>query len=297
MDNNQEIKDITAKHAKNTDVSDTINKNELVRKAIILKTERLVAAIHLITGLMDKEESIRHELRTLCVKTLDDLYAIGQWSSIIDGRTVSDKILKKISHIESLLDVSLQGGLISVMNHRILKEEYLKFKDALVRLGITSGVEAFSLSGEFFGEDLGDLRGVISGDLMPISPVLRGTELKDTIRDTNRMSHTVSYAAGRATELNNIISKRQIKRSDTKNRTFAGAVDHKNKRKELILSIIKDNINYTIKDIISLIIKSLPSVECSEKTIQRDLSFLVDSGLLSKRGERRWSVYSRPVVN
>ncbi|MEK7612577.1 MAG: hypothetical protein AAB449_00295 [Patescibacteria group bacterium] len=41
----------------------------------------------------------------------------------------------------------------------------------------------------------------------------------------------------------------------------------------------------SIKDIVKIV------TDCSEKTIQRELGYLIDQGLIKKEGERRWSVY------
>lgn len=60
----------------------------------------------------------------------------------------------------------------------------------------------------------------------------------------------------------------------------------KTSRREAILSIIKKRGKVSIKDISSVV------VNCSEKTIQRELSVLVHEGVLKKSGDRRWSVYS-----
>lgn len=61
---------------------------------------------------------------------------------------------------------------------------------------------------------------------------------------------------------------------------------HNKDRRELVLSVIKGKGQVSIKDISHLI----PSV--SEKTVQRELSALINEGLVTKHGERRWSVYS-----
>jgi DNA-binding transcriptional ArsR family regulator len=58
------------------------------------------------------------------------------------------------------------------------------------------------------------------------------------------------------------------------------------KRTESILSVIKDKGTVYIKDI------STVMREISEKTIQRELKRLVDSGIVAKSGERRWTAYS-----
>lgn len=58
-------------------------------------------------------------------------------------------------------------------------------------------------------------------------------------------------------------------------------------RRASILNLFKNRDSITIKDASSSIIG------CSEKTIQRELLALVEDGILTKEGERRWTVYRR----
>ena len=58
------------------------------------------------------------------------------------------------------------------------------------------------------------------------------------------------------------------------------------KRASLILEFVRKHKNVSIKDI-AKVIKGF-----SEKTIQRELTALIGQGLVEKRGERRWSIYS-----
>jgi hypothetical protein len=58
------------------------------------------------------------------------------------------------------------------------------------------------------------------------------------------------------------------------------------KRAGLILEFVRKHKNVSIKDIAKVI------RDCSEKTIQRELAFLIQQGLVQKQGERRWSIYS-----
>jgi predicted HTH transcriptional regulator len=60
----------------------------------------------------------------------------------------------------------------------------------------------------------------------------------------------------------------------------------KNSRQDLILNTIRQRGELSIKDLTEVI------KGCSEKTIQRELVSLVNSGTLLKTGERRWSRYS-----
>jgi predicted HTH transcriptional regulator len=61
--------------------------------------------------------------------------------------------------------------------------------------------------------------------------------------------------------------------------------ENKSKRQDAILSFIDERKSAAIKDIAALF------SDTSEKTIQRELSALVSAGKITKRGEKRWSVY------
>ncbi len=62
--------------------------------------------------------------------------------------------------------------------------------------------------------------------------------------------------------------------------------EHKNGRRDAIVSILRSKGPSFIKDI-SMLIR-----EVSEKTIQRELQALVSEGKVKKTGERRWTTYT-----
>jgi hypothetical protein len=64
-----------------------------------------------------------------------------------------------------------------------------------------------------------------------------------------------------------------------------GHIPEENKRASLIMAFVRKHTGSSIKEI-SKVVKG-----CSEKTIQRELSWLIEQGLIEKRGERRWSIY------
>ncbi len=72
--------------------------------------------------------------------------------------------------------------------------------------------------------------------------------------------------------------------NDSKNQEKSTQV--KSDRRGVILGLLKDKNNLTIKDFSTVI------TDYSEKTIQRELLALVAEGILKKVGERRWSSYS-----
>lgn len=61
--------------------------------------------------------------------------------------------------------------------------------------------------------------------------------------------------------------------------------ENKSKRQDQILSFINERKSASIKDISALF------SDTSEKTIQRELGALVQAGKITKRGEKRWSIY------
>lgn len=66
-----------------------------------------------------------------------------------------------------------------------------------------------------------------------------------------------------------------------------GAVSvKKNNRQSIIINLLKRKKEVMIKDVSPLI------EGCSEKTIQRELSNMVRSGLIKRAGDKRWSRYS-----
>jgi hypothetical protein len=69
-------------------------------------------------------------------------------------------------------------------------------------------------------------------------------------------------------------------------REFGAVSVKKNSRQNIIITLLKRKKEIMIKDISPLI------GDCSEKTIQRELSAMVKAGVLRKIGEKRWSRYS-----
>ncbi len=64
------------------------------------------------------------------------------------------------------------------------------------------------------------------------------------------------------------------------------SVNNSESRKDAIITILKDGVVASIKDISDVI------TDCSEKTIQRQLNTLIKDGLVKREGQRRWSKYT-----
>ena len=62
--------------------------------------------------------------------------------------------------------------------------------------------------------------------------------------------------------------------------------NRKDKRRDKVVEALKRKRDSSIKDIARQV------KGCSEKTIQREVNSLIAEGVVTKKGERRWSVYS-----
>lgn len=250
---------------KSTEMADRIvlypnTQNSLVYSALTLKLERIVSALHLVTGLMDSREILRDKIRKSGLDSINDLYDISDTSND-RAVAISDKIFDRISHMLSLLEVGVTSGLISEMNYKILKTEYIKLNEALGKINIARGVNSYLLPADLLGSDL---------------------------RDTSSLSLKSDIGS-----LDKVGDKYRTDSKSNTSKVFKPNLPAKNSRQDIIMDVIKVGEEYTIKDIISGILSVDSSVDCSEKTIQRDILTLVATGRLNKRGERRWSRYSR----
>lgn len=163
---------------------------------------------------------------------------------------------QKLSHelltLSSMLSVLRTSGTLSQMNADLISRE------ATVLLNEVSSYEEPQLS---FGE----------------APTLSSLTKRVSAL---RISH--SLGGGGARKRGEAISPGARSATSTGQRSQVRVTD----RREAIVSIIKDKKTVNIKDI-SVILKDI-----SEKTVQRELIALINSGVVIRKGERRWSSYS-----
>lgn len=154
--------------------------------------------------------------------------------------------------IAGLLSVARSVGLVSFVNYDLMQEELMKYIDTLD--------SPISVS---------DLFNIVAPEIK-MRELLGGL----TVKDKN------GYKSSARRQLPAISEK------DKHLKKVANISVKKNTRQNTIISILRRKKEIMIKDISSLI------DDCSEKTIQRELSAMVQSGVLRKEGEKRWSRYS-----
>lgn len=255
------------------------------------KTNKLITALYMVTDIIDKDEPLRNKLRTLGAGIISDMHLPSQGRA---GETAS-LVLGKISELMSFLDIATAVGIVSEMNSNILRKEFIELNQSIKES--SSNVQAtnrqINLS-EFF-KDSGDENEelVVPKKLFHVKghyPAIG--------HQTNSTRIGVQKADTLLKALNGLKAYSATPHSTTKNNT-----NHKHdfeqvkkERESQIINIIKIiGTGATIKDIKDTA-KANPNVSmslisCGEKTLQRELVFMVQSGVLKKTGEKRWSRY------
>ncbi len=233
------------------------------------KTERLVSAVYLLTSLFDDREPIKDTLRKNSLELLD-LSLVSKFTIAKFGKkSWLDQWENQLLKVDSFLETSFFAGLISQMNLDILKKEIEKMA---------------GLANSYLERcDLGGKNGLSNNFFFVQNHGLIGQFEKDNVGQTDERNK-LNYDKGHNGASNQEIKINHVGQGKDKDEKFGK--ERKNKRQIKILDIIKDKKSASIKDISDNI------KDCSEKTIQRELIFMVKSGILKKEGERRWSRYS-----
>ncbi|OGZ15621.1 MAG: hypothetical protein A3J08_00280 [Candidatus Lloydbacteria bacterium RIFCSPLOWO2_02_FULL_51_11] len=232
---------------------------------IVRKSEKLTAAVYMLTDFFDDKESLKWKLRE---ESISFLSFINTTVSLRKYPHVLDKLQSLLERIRVLLELGRGARLVSPMNLAILKEEYRLLGGALRKeWEQEEPFRDFEFPEKFFSGDyaptLSDLLEKGKGDGLKVADV-RGTEQRHT-DDTQKNTEFSRELSGFYGE------------------SFAH--QEKELRRETILKILRAKGKVTIKDISRLV------KEVSEKTIQRELTMLMEEGIVAREGKRRWSKY------
>jgi DNA-binding transcriptional ArsR family regulator len=189
-----------------------------------------------------------------------DLIAVG----IIDAATLpvtaaKSNLSRELLTLSSVLAIARTGGMLSDMNADLISRE----AHALLQ-----EVAAYEEPRLFLDEapSLAELAKSAHA-AQPASSIERKIERAGFPVQTSPASVTSEKSQGQ--------SKGQVK----DNPAASG-------RRDAILSVLRSKGSLSIKDL-STVIRDV-----SEKTIQRELQSLVNEGLVTKSGERRWTIYA-----
>ncbi len=263
------------------------------------KTERIVTALYILTGLMSDNEPLKWEIRDGGAQLIKDVLSFKE-HALVNSKEFINEVLVAMARIISLLDIAFIADLVSAMNFNLLKKELESLTEIAEGRGRASSAFTAPTAFEegFFGipKDLfskttasphtdetsgGSEDPVSFGSLNEFERFKRAHNMykgHSGVRDNVLEGGTVSMGRIQPDVSGGTFDKRQVVR------VVSGKI--REERRQIILEVIKKKG--------SAIIGDFPAVirGCSEKTIQRLLLGMVDEGVLKKDGERRWSRYS-----
>lgn len=273
------------------------------------KSQKITTAIYMITDLVPNDDPLVQQLRTHAVEVMNTLHLLTTLPQAQRVQVLSEASTF-IYGLSSYLHVLHHTAKVSSMNYTLITNELSALQDHL-NLLLTKNlpydrkqrssqvVNEFSFSEDFFrtSSESGDTPSTIKDTPRPSSVSVKDSNKRseksvkdtssDSIKDTSQLRTTKR-------ETDNHASPQATTEKKEKRSTASTSKGHSSKktnaakelRHENILKILKQKKDAQIGDITSLI------TDCGSKTIQRDLIELVNQGLVSKEGDRRWSVYN-----
>jgi len=229
---------------------------------VVLKAERLTSALYLVTSLISDNDPLKWKLREKALHIFEGIKKIKETKFGTNESVLVDfdpeHIVGQFDEIMSLIEVAMSAGTVSTMNLALLKQEYNVLKNYIADLGQKKW-------GQFLMTDMNHRLSLPKGHI-----------------GQNLLSHKkVSFSQ----PTNKSQVTHSIKNSSPSLKGISSDSSFKTDRQVKIKASLKDKSWTSITDIAV----SVPG--CSIKTIQRDLSEMVDQGLLRKKGDRRWSRY------
>lgn len=230
-----------------------IFEKDIRRVYIYKKAERLAKAIHLVAPAFRNSPSLRDRLDRVAVGLVD--------AAILPPGSARDALSRELLALSSVLSIARTGGLLSSMNVELI------------------GREAHQLLQEIASYEEPRL---FFDDAPSLAELARDVATQGA-REARQASRPASIPAPRTPSP---ASRTSSKTREDIGQSIGHIKDKNNDRRDAIKSVLKTKGPSYIKDI-STVIRDV-----SEKTIQRELQSMVESGELTKSGERRWTTYS-----
>lgn len=241
------------------------------------KCERLATAVYLVTNFLSDTEPLKSRLRTLSLEFVRDASFARTGGHMTESQNLS-VLQGNILETLALLELAFISGHLSEMNFTILKREYAALRDSIEIKKSSRESRTDSVLGEtFFGSSFH------TGELANKDVFSKGhanTQMSFTMSERNQNVRDRDIKP----QPQKIESPKPKTLAPTTTKNEASVV--RDARRSRILKLVKDSHEIMIKDI------AIHFPDLSEKTLQRELVALVETGVLKKTGERRWSRYS-----
>jgi hypothetical protein len=229
------------------------------------KTEKLVAAIYVVSNFIKDNEPLKWSIREKSLELLE-LATLLNFVSLDERKALLRNHQSVASEIISISGVARTSGLFSEMNHDIIKREF----EALLRTIDESEKKQES--------------SVFPPDFFETKSLLERSANSNVSYD--QRADGMSFINHRKIQKDKNISTNSNQARKTIRQEISNQENIKDKnRKTIIIDMLKKKGGLGIKDFVGIV----PGV--SAKTIQRELLSLVAEGHIRKEGDRRWSRY------
>lgn len=241
-----------------------------VTNSLLIRAEKIVSALYMVVSYIDQNDPIVPQLKRTGLELLDTLSETK--SEYQSHRSVSFE--SSYQALTSLIRIAKISEVMSAMNADIL----LRNLATLEQQKREDAMRAFILAQDFFESSIQSVP--LEKTLISESPEklsLESTHVEEKKEHTRH--HHVAISE---------LQKKEVLPQLNKEISTGKKLDLalKLSRRNTLLKLTKDKGSISIKECMSVI------HDCSEKTIQRELTALVDQKILKKTGDKRWSRYS-----
>lgn len=239
------------------------------------KAEKVVSALYLITNHFDQNEPLKWRIRQQATEMLRCISALKDTTGVLQEER-KQHIQQIADDISSCVSVAKTAGLVSPSNAQVCSHEIGALSDGVCACSEFSGPRNMILSHEFFRTEAEPENGLSAQ--AERTPPAEPSPAHEPPPEPAAAADTTPTPAQKTQE---------PKAEHTPAHSPKPAVQaKKNQRQRSILKLVRDRGEISVRDAAEVI------SNCSEKTLQRELSALVKEGVLQKRGERRWTRYS-----
>jgi hypothetical protein len=259
--------------SKNTNIILGLFPNSLEKSLFVSlkKIDKIVAALYLVTDVMNPDVPLTHTIRTQSLELLSAAAALVGGAQPLSRDRIA-RLLVQVDHVASLVRIGSIAHHISPMNADIIETELGKVVGVL-----SDAAQQFAATeSSFIASPVKVAQPVVSSDILKEKSFDETLQRLASKRHQNDIKTTL---IGKNDTVNDITQIKTTFQNDIT--TKANKID----RKQEILQAIKGSQPSTLNDLRRLI------KDCSEKTLQRELAALIAMGLVRKEGNKRWTTY------
>lgn len=241
----------------------------------------------MVSDFMNDSEPIKTEIRATGVSLIKDVLSL-QMSDRGEHYKKIIIVRYKIAELQTMITLGRTIGMVSLMNSKLLDDELVSLSGALEHLRPVENIKSksFILPENLFKEEFKKETVLADRNVTPIHTEKNDREYGVASPVTLGNSSFEKFSFEK-----NTIESRTSNVSSVPKRTDENVTiktDVKDSRRKEIMDTIKrqgEVSGVSIKDITKLF------TDVSEKTIQRELTEMLQKGQIKKTGEKRWSRY------